>query len=194
VASLTDLALPLTGVLFVIAAYGSALIKGMGRKLWPAAWQGFIGILPAVPLLLMAASVRHIVAMGGILDTILYWASGLFSQSSPLVSAMVIYALTLVLELFVTSGSAKAFLLIPIIMPLADLSGVTRQTAVSAYCFGDGFSNLAYPVNAALLITLSLTVVSYPKWLRWILPLWFWIGLATVIFLAIAVATQYGPF
>ncbi|MBN2258802.1 MAG: hypothetical protein JW704_13465, partial [Anaerolineaceae bacterium] len=92
------------------------------------------------------------------------------------------------------SGSAKAFLLIPIIMPLADLVGVTRQIAVSAYCFGDGFSNMAYPTNAALLITLSLTVIPYTKWLKWVLKLWVWIILATVLFLAVAVAFNYGPF
>jgi uncharacterized ion transporter superfamily protein YfcC len=99
-----------------------------------------------------------------------------------------------VLELFITSGSAKAFLLIPIIMPLADLVGVSRQIAVSAYTFGDGFSNMIYPTNAALLITLSLTVISYPKWLRWVLKLWLWVILATVAFLGIAVAIHYGPF
>jgi uncharacterized ion transporter superfamily protein YfcC len=102
--------------------------------------------------------------------------------------------LTLVLELFVTSGSAKALLLIPILMPLADLVGVTRQIAISAYCFGDGFSNMAYPTNAALLITLSLTVIPYAKWLKWILKLWVWIILVTVLFLAAAVAFNYGPF
>ena len=108
---------------------------------------------------MMAASVKHIIATGGILDTILNWASSAFTGTSPFVSSLLIYGLTLVLELFITSGSAKAFLLIPIIMPLADLVGVTRQIAVSAYCFGDGFSNMAYPTNAALLITLSLTVI-----------------------------------
>jgi uncharacterized ion transporter superfamily protein YfcC len=107
---------------------------------------------------------------------------------------LIIYALTLVMELFISSGSAKALLLIPILMPLADLVGVNRQIAVSAYAFGDGFSNLAYPTNAALLITLSLTVVPYPKWLKWLLPLWFWIILLTVAFLAVAVAINYGPF
>jgi uncharacterized ion transporter superfamily protein YfcC len=53
---------------------------------------------------------------------------------------------------------------------------------------------MAYPTNAALLITLSLTVITYPKWFRWVLNLWFWVILATVIFLGIAVATNYGPF
>jgi uncharacterized ion transporter superfamily protein YfcC len=98
------------------------------------------------------------------------------------------------MELFVTSGSAKALLLVPIIIPLADLVGVTRQIAVSAYTFGDGFANLVYPTNAALLITLSLTVVPYTKWVKWLLQLWFWIFLLTVAFLAVAVAIHYGPF
>jgi uncharacterized ion transporter superfamily protein YfcC len=191
---LRDIALPLTGLLFVIGGIGAGLVSGAGKKAWGAAWDGFIGIAPATLLLMMAASVKHIIASGGILDTILHWASTAFSGTSPFASAMMIYALTLVLELFITSGSAKAFLLIPIIMPLADLVGVNRQIAVSAYTFGDGFSNMAYPTNAALLITLSLTVIPYPKWLRWVAGLWVWVLLVTVIFLALAVAFNHGPF
>jgi uncharacterized ion transporter superfamily protein YfcC len=191
---LRDIALPLTGLLFVIGGIGAGLISGAGKNAWKAAWEGFVGIAPAIPLLMMAASVKHIIASGGILDTILHWANGAFTGTSPFAAALMIYGLTLVLELFISSGSAKAFLLIPILMPLADLVGVNRQIAVSAYTFGDGFSNMAYPTNAALLITLSLTVISFPKWFKWVLKLWFWIILATVIFLGIAVATNYGPF
>lgn len=191
---LRDIALPLTGLLFVIGGIGAGLISGAGKNAWRAAWEGFTGIAPAIPLLMMAASVKHIIASGGILDTILHYASNALTGTSPFAAALMIYGLTLVLELFITSGSAKAFLLIPILMPLADLLGVNRQIAVSAFTFGDGFSNMAYPTNAALLITLSLTVISYPKWLRWVLGLWVWILLATIAFLAVAVAINYGPF
>jgi uncharacterized ion transporter superfamily protein YfcC len=191
---LSDYALPLTGLLFVIGGIGAGLMAGVGKAVWKAAWDGFLGIAPAVPLLMMAASVRYIVQMGGILDTILHWASTAFTHVSPFAAALMIYGLTLVMELFITSGSAKALLLIPIMMPLADLVHVNRQIAVSAYCFGDGFSNLVYPTNAALLITLSLTVVPYHKWVRFLVPLWLWIFLATVAFLGLAVAFGYGPF
>jgi len=191
---LRDIALPLTGVLFVIGGIGAGLMAGAGRSAWKAAWEGFVGIAPAIPLLMMAASVKHIIASGGILDTILHWANNGLSGASPFTATLMIYALTLVLELFITSGSAKAFLLIPILMPLADLVGVNRQIAVSAYTFGDGFSNMVYPTNAALLITLSLTVIPFPKWLRWVLGLWVWVILVTIIFLAFAVAFNYGPF
>ncbi len=191
---LRDIALPLTGLLFVIGGIGAGLASGAGKGAWQAAWQGFAGIAPAIPLLMMAASVKHIIASGGILDTILHYANNALQGASPLAAALLIYGLTLVLELFITSGSAKAFLLIPLLIPLADLVGVNRQIVVSAYTFGDGFSNMAYPTNAALLITLSLTVIPYPKWLRWVLGLWVWILLATVVFLAVAVAINYGPF
>lgn len=191
---LSDYALPLTGLLFVIGGIGAGLMAGVGRGIWKAVWDGFLGIAPAVPLLMMAASVRYIVQMGGILDTLLHWASTFTSGLNPFTAALAIYALTLVMELFISSGSAKALLLIPILMPLADLVHVNRQIAVSAYAFGDGFSNLVYPTNAALLITLSLTVVPYHKWVRWLLKLWFWIFIATVVFLGIAVLTHYGPF
>lgn len=194
VSFLSAYALPLTGLLFVIGGIGAGLISGIGKEAWKAAWGGFLGIAPAIPLLLMAASVKFIIASGGILDTILHNASAVFVGTSPFVASLIIYGLTLIMELFVTSGSAKALLLVPIIIPLADLVGVTRQIAVSAYTFGDGFANLVYPTNAALLITLSLTVVPYTKWVKWLLKLWFWIFLVTVAFLAIAVAINFGPF
>ena len=191
---LRDIALPLTGLLFVIGGIGAGLISGAGKSAWSAALDGFLGILPAAPLLMLAASVKHIITSGGILDTVLNWANNGLQGTSPFTAALLIYGLTLVLELFITSGSAKAFLLIPILMPLADLVGVNRQIAVSAYTFGDGFSNMVYPTNAALLITLSLTVIPYSKWVRWVMKLWIMIIPVTVAFLAIAVAMNYGPF
>jgi uncharacterized ion transporter superfamily protein YfcC len=186
--------MPISGLLFLVGGVGAGLMAGIGQGVWKAAWQGFLGLAPAIPLLMMAASVKLIIFEGGILDTMLYYAGKSFATTSPILSAMAIYALTLVLELFVSSGSAKALLIIPLIMPLADLVGVNRQIAVSAFAFGDGFSNLVYPTNALLLITLSLTVIPYHKWLKWVMRLWAIILPVTVIFLALAVMFNYGPF
>lgn len=189
------LAMPIVGLLFLIGSVGASLISGASRStVFKAAWDGLTGIAPALPLVLMAASIKYIVAQGGILDTILYQAATLFKGVGPFPAALLIYFVALVIEFFVASGSAKAFLLMPILLPLADLVGVTRQTTVTAYCFGDGFSNMIYPTNPVLLICLGLTVVSYPKWLKWSMKLWGWVVLVTVIFLGIAVAIEYGPF
>jgi uncharacterized ion transporter superfamily protein YfcC len=192
--AISDFALPLVGVLFLAGGIGAGLISSSGRKVWRALGEGVMGMLPAVPLILMAVSVKHIVVQGGILDTILFQADAPLASASPFSASMLIYVLALIIEFFISSGSAKAFLMMPILLPLADLAGVTRQITVLAYQFGDGFSNLIYPTNAVLLICLGLTRVSYLKWLKWSLPLWGVIVMVSLLFLAIAVVIGYGPF
>jgi uncharacterized ion transporter superfamily protein YfcC len=195
VPTISQFSLPLVGLLFLIGGVGAGLVSGIGRRaVFKSAGQGVSGIAPGIPLILTAASIKHIIVQGGIMDTILHSASLPFSQVGPFPAVLIVYVLALFIEFFIGSGSAKAFLLMPILLPLADLVGVTRQLTVTAYCFGDGFSNLAYPTNPVLLICLGLTVVSYPKWLRWTLKLWFWVLLATVAFLALGVAVNFGPF
>lgn len=193
--AIAEFALPVVGLLFLLGGLGAGRLVGQGwRQVFKALWEGVTGIAPGIVLILMAVSIKHIVVTGEVMDTILYHLSRPFTDVGPYPAAMFIYALALIMEIFIGSGSAKAFLMMPILLPLADLVGVTRQIAVTAYCFGDGFSNLAYPTNPVLLISLGLTVVSYPRWLRWSLKLWFWIIIATAVFLWIAVLIGYGPF
>ena len=195
VPAVSGYALPIVGVLFLLGGLGAGFLSGAGgRPVWRGLVEGLGGLAPSVPLILMAASIRYIIDSGGVTDTILHAAARPFTELGSFPAALVVYVLALGIEFFIPSGSAKAFLMMPILLPLADLVGVTRQTAVLAYIFGDGFSNLAYPTNPVLLICLGLTVVSYPKWLRWTAKLWLWVILATVAFLGIAVAVHYGPF
>lgn len=195
VPAISEYALPLVGVLFLIGGLGAGFISGAGgKRVWQGLVEGWGGLAPSVPLILMAASIRYIIDSGGVTDTILRAAAEPFQKLGSFPAAVVVYFLALGIEFFIASGSAKAFLMMPIILPLADLIGVTRQTTVLAYIFGDGFSNLAYPTNPVLLISLGLTVVSYPKWLRWTAKLWLWVILVTIIFLGIAVAINLGPF
>ena len=195
VPAISDYALPIVGVLFLLGGLGAGFLSGAGTgTVWRGLVEGLGGLAPSIPLILMAASIRYIIDRGGVTDTILHAAAAPFTQLGAFPAAVVVYLLALGIEFFIASGSAKAFLMMPIVLPLADLIGVTRQTAVLAYIFGDGFSNLAYPTNPVLLISLGLTVVSYPKWIRWTASLWLWVILVTVVFLGIAVAIHYGPF
>ena len=77
-----------------------------------------------------------------------------------------IYLIVLVMNFFIPSGSAKAFMLIPIIVPMAQIFGISAQLCIVAFAFGDGFSNVMYPTNPALLISLGLADVSYGKWFK----------------------------
>lgn len=189
------IALPLVGLLFLIGGLGAGLLSKKPKgDILAALWDGVVGIAPGIILILMAVSVKVIITEGQIMDTILQSASQPFVQAGPVLSVLMIYGLALLIEFFVSSGSAKAFLLMPLLLPLADLVGVSRQLTVTAYSFGDGFSNTIYPTNPVLLIALGLAAVSYPRWLRWTLPLWGVVILISGLFLGLGVWIGYGPF
>lgn len=192
---MSDLTLPVIGVLFLVGGFVSAAIAGIPlKKRLKIIGSSIAGIAPGIVLILLAMSVKFIISNGGIMDTILYYASNSMLAMSPFAAILIIYALVLVLELFVGSSSAKAFLVMPIIAPLSDLIGITRQTSVLAFSFGDGFSNMIYPTNPVLLICLGLTVVSFTKWFRWTCKLQLIALAVACVFLLIGVAIHYGPF
>lgn len=192
---LSDYAFPLMALLFLIGGLGAGLLAEMGgRGVLAAFARGASQMLPGVLLVMMSMSVKFIVESGGIMDTILNGAARMIEQAEPLFAAFLVYVVTLIMNFFVGSASAKAFLMMPILTPLADLVGITRQTAVLAFDLGDGFSNMLYPSNALLIIALSFTVVSYPKWIRWTIGLQAVVFLVSTAFLALAVAIEFGPF
>lgn len=193
--ALSDIAFPVVALLFLVAGIGAGLLDGMGLKqVVRKAGEGALTMLPPIVLILMAMSVKVIIQNGGILDTVLFHAATAIKGNSPLLAAFLMYAVTLGLEFFIASASAKAFLVMPILVPLCDLIGLTRQTAVLAYDLGDGFSNMIYPTNALLLIALGLVNVGYGKWLRWTLPLQLLMFALSMGAIAIAVAIKFGPF
>jgi len=138
------------------------------RRIAASFTAGIGGVAPGIVLILLASGIRHILYLSEVTDTILYLAARRITGTGPYQAALLVYALVLGLNFFVSSGSAKAFMIIPIISPLADMVGLSRQTAVLAYMFGDGFSNIIYPTNALLLICLAVTGISYGTWFRWI--------------------------
>ena len=77
------------------------------------------------------------------------------------------------------------------IAPLSDLVGLNHQIAVTAFCFGDGFTNLLYPTNPLLMIALGVTVVSYPKWFKWTLPIQLVMLVLSILALCVAVFIGY---
>lgn len=194
--ALSAITLPLVAVIFLVAGILGGVLSGYGTfwTLMKDLMKGFLSMLPAVVLILMAMSIKHIMTNGMVMDSILYYASGYIQGLSPNLAVMGLYLLILALDFFIGSGSAKAFLTMPIVIPLTDMVGITRQTAVLAFCFGDGFSNLLFPTNPTLMIALGLTVVSYPKWIRWSIKIQALIFMVTLGFLFLANSFGYGPY
>jgi len=167
ITALQDYTMVIVAIMFLAAGISAVILAGMkGKALARSFLKGVKSILPAVLLILMAGSIKYTLTEANVLDTILHWAVGTASGLPQWLIILFIYLIVLVMNFFISSGSAKAFLLIPLIVPMAQLFNINPQLCILAFAFGDGFSNVFYPTNAALLISLGLVDVSYGKWVR----------------------------
>jgi uncharacterized ion transporter superfamily protein YfcC len=107
---------------------------------------------------------------GHIIDTVLYGLSPYIQSSSPIFASQKMFIVQAVINFFVHSGSGQAALTMPIMAPLADLAGVTRQTAILAFQFGE-YTNIIIPTSAVTMGALSMAKVPWEKWAYWVLPL-----------------------
>ena len=146
------------------------IVPSSGSRLWKITLtfkDGVVSVLPGVLLILMANSIRFTMMEGNILEPILQGAIALADGLPRWSVILFIYGLVLLLNFFIPSGSAKAFLLMPLIVPLAQAFDISAQLCVMAFAFGDGFSNVFYPTNPVLLISLGLANTSYGDWAKW---------------------------
>ncbi len=163
-----DYIMYVTLVIYVAAGIGACLICGLrGKTLLKQLGKGTLTLLPAVAMILIAGGIRYIIEEGDIMDTILYHAVNALGGASPFGGTLIIYGIIFVFEMFIPSGSAKAFLLMPMIYDMMDLMLIDRQVAVLAFTFADGFANVLLPTNAGLLLILGMTAVDYGKWFKW---------------------------
>lgn len=158
----------IVAVMFLAAGVLSTLVSGMsGKELGKTFLSGVLSVLPAVVMILMASSIKFTLEQANVLDTLLHSAV-LMAETLPKWTVILfIYLIVLVMNFFIPSGSAKAFMLIPLIVPMAQIFDISTQLCVLAFAFGDGFSNVLYPTNPALLISLGLADVSYSDWFKW---------------------------
>ena len=157
----------IVAVTFLVAGMIASAVSGNGGKLGTVFGNGVISVLPAVLMILMANSIKYTMTEGNILTPLLEEAIAL-AQTLPRWSVILFtYLIVLIMNFFIASGSAKAFLLMPLIVPVAQAFGISAQLCIIAYAFGDGFSNVFYPTNPVLLISLGLADVSYGKWVKW---------------------------
>ena len=105
------------------------------------------------------------------IDTILYAVSSVVSQLPSSLGAIGMYIMQCLLNIIVTSGSGQAALSMPIMAPLSDLLGVSRQTSVLAFQMGDGLTNIITPTSGLLLAALAMAGISFVKWFKWVWPL-----------------------
>lgn len=116
---------------------------------------------------------------GLVMNTVIYGLSSLVEGLPASVTAFGMLIVQTIINLVIPSSSGQAVISMPIMTPLADIVGVTRQTAILAFQLGDGLSNIFFPTSGYFMATLAMAGVPYQKWIKFFAPLmgiWLLIG------------------
>lgn len=119
----------------------------------------------------IARGIALIMEDGQILHTVVHALSVPLGSVGPELASVGMMFMQTILNLFVPSGSGQAFVTMPLMAPLSDILGISRQIAVQAFLFGDGFANMIIPTNAVLMGILGMAGVPYDRWFRFCWPL-----------------------
>lgn len=139
-----------------------------------------VGISRSIPIIMENAF---------IIDTIVYWLSNLLASFEGIVSAMGMLFVQNIINFFIPSGAGQALVTMPILAPVGEMVGVSRQVSVLAFQFGDGFSNIFWPTSVFMMCGIMRLPIN--KWYKFVTPLFLWLFAASVVLLGIAIVIGY---
>lgn len=172
--------------LFLAMAIAAGLVARLGTDDWVAAFmQGVKDLAPTALVIAIARATMIIARDAHIIDTMLHGLMPLVQSSHPVFAAQKMYLIQSVINFFIHSGTGQAALTMPIMAPLADLVGVTRQTAILAFQLGE-LSTPMLPTSGITVGVLALARVPWLTWARWMVPL-------QLIYLALALLLLVPP-
>lgn len=183
-----------TASIFIGLAIVVGLLGGFGpSQISREFLDGCKKMLGAAFIIGMAQAISGIMNAGHITDTVVHALAGCLSAVPSVLQAPAMLVANTIINVFLTSGSGQAAAVIPIMAPLADLVGMTRQTAILAFNFGDGFCNYILPTSTALMGIISAVNIPYDRWMKFMWKLYLiWMAVGSVM-LIIAHVTHFGP-
>jgi uncharacterized ion transporter superfamily protein YfcC len=180
------------GAIFVGLALLISLVARMGPSRTATEFCLGAGELTTTALLVgFARTIQVILDDGQVVDTIIHGVAQPLAQMGAVGAGVGMFFFQSLCNLFIPSGSGQAFVTMPLMAPLADLVGVSRQVAVLAYQFGDGFTNIVVPTNAVLVGILAMAKVPLDRWFRFIMPFMIQVWILGSLALAVAVWLGY---
>lgn len=142
----------------------------------------------------LARAVIVIMENGNIMDTIVNAALVPLESTSVFIGGQLLFIFNLLFNLLVTSGTGQAAIVMPIMVPIVDILGITRQTGALAFMLGDGITNIITPTSGVLMAVLAVGGVKWTQWVKFAFPLMLMWVLVGMIAVGYAIFTGYGPF
>lgn len=177
--------------LFLVMAVSVGVVSRLSADDFMAAFlQGARDLVGTALVIALAKGTVILMREGQIIDTLLDAVAPLVASSSPVLAAQKMFAIQSIINFFIHSGTGQAALTMPIMAPLADLVGVTRQTAVLAFQFGE-LTTAVIPTSGITVGVLALSGVPFGQWFRWMLPLQAIYLVMALALLAVPALTQW---
>ncbi|MBM3305043.1 MAG: putative basic amino acid antiporter YfcC [Candidatus Aminicenantes bacterium] len=184
--------LEIAGLFLAMGVLSGIFGRLKGDDVGRAFVDGARDMMNAALIIGTARAILIVATDGRVLDTLLAGLAGAVSQFHPLVSAQLMFFGQCVINFFLHSGTAQAALTIPVMAPLGDLVGITRQTAVLAFQLCE-YINPVLPTSGVTMGVLGLAGLKWEKWARWLVPLLVLWVLFGMISLVPPVLTKWGP-
>ena len=170
----------------------SGIIAGMdGNRISETVLKSVAFVAPGAFMVGFATTINVLMQIGHISDTISFHLSEVLKSLPLYLSAIGMSVSQSIINFFIPSGSGQALATLPVMLPLGDVVGLTRQTTIFAFQIGDGISNLINPTLGGLIAMLSMCRVPLDKWFRFIFPYTIIVFLFSIIALIIAVYIGY---
>lgn len=181
----------LTGLFLTLGVLAAFIGRLSGDEAVEAFLKGMKNVMVAVVIVALSRSILLVMTDARVIDTILHFLSGSIDSLPPMISAQLMLFVQTLINIIVPSGSGQAALTIPILAPLGDLIGVSRQTVVLVFQLGDGLSNLIIPTAGVTMAVLGMARIPWEIWAKWMIGRLAVLYLVAMVFVAIAVAIGY---
>ena len=180
--------------LIVVFLFGGILVSLIStdwdfKKTFKSFGKGALSVLPTLVFILMASSIKYILAEGHVLPTIVNSINNAVADKNIFAITFILFAIILGLEFFISSSTAKAVFVMSIVGVLT--LGLSKEMLVLIYTFADGYTNLLFPTSPVLLIGLSMMGVSYFTWLKKSWPLFIVTFSLVALFLVLAIVIAF---
>lgn len=176
--------------LFLIGNIAVGFINGWGpSKIANEMVEIGSGCVFSMMVIGFSNAISVIMTNGGIIDTVVHGMAGLLKGTSGYFSAILMLVIQNILNFFIPSGPGQAAVSMPIMSSLADATGLSRQLAVLAFQFGDGFSNIFWPTMVCMMC--GIIQVPIRKWYKFVTPLFGIMFIAQVVLICVAYAIGY---
>ena len=181
----------MSGIIFIVALVSGLICNMTPNEISKSFINGCKGMVYAGFAIGLANAITIVLTEGKIIHTIIYGMSQPLSAIPSTLSAVFMFIINIIFNFFVPSNSGQAAIVMPLMAPLADVLGITRQVSVLAYQYGAGFCDIIIPTSGVLMASLGVAKVPFQKWIKFVFPLFLMWTAVAVVGIVVAVMIGY---